>query len=128
MRCSADIRKRVIGFVKAGGSKAEAARRFDVSAGSVHNWMSLEDGLSFQKPGPKQSRRIDREELRRHVEAHQDMTQKERARHFGVSRHCLWYNLQKLGISRKKTDRLQRAQSYEAQEVSLCSRAIYASR
>jgi transposase len=110
MRCSSDIRKRVIGFVKAGGSKAEAARRFEVSRSSVHNWVSLQDGLSFQKPGPKQARRIDREELRRHVEVYSDMTQKERAHYFGVSRHCLWYNLQKLGISRKKTDGLQRAQ------------------
>jgi transposase len=121
MRCSSDIRKRVIGFVKAGGSKAEAARRFEVSRSSVHNWMCMENGLSFQKPGPKRARCLDREELRRQVEAHNDMTQKERARHFGVSRHCIWYNLQKLRISRKKTDRLQRTQPKETQVLSSSS-------
>lgn len=103
MRCSTDIRKRVIAFVEGGGSKAEAARRFQVSRGSVYNWTSVADGLSYRKPGPKSSRRVDRKALRRDVEDHPDRTQKERAGHFGVSRHCIWHNLRELGFSRKKT-------------------------
>ena len=102
MRCSTDIRKRVIAFVEGGGSKAEAARRFQVSRGSVYNWTSVADGLSYRKPGPKSSRRVDRKALRRDVEDHPDRTQKERAGHFGVSRHCIWHNLRELGFSRKK--------------------------
>ena len=102
MRCSLDLRKRVIDFVKNGGSKAETARRFQVSRGSVHNWTSAEDGLSYKKPGPKGPRSLEPEVLRRYVEEHDDMTQSEKARHFGVSRYCIWQNLRRLGITRKK--------------------------
>lgn len=101
-RCSSDLRKRVINFVKSGGSKTEAAYRFQVSRGSVHNWTAAEDGLSYKKPGPKGPRNLDPEALRCHVETNDDMTQSERARHFGVSRGCIWYNLRRLGITRKK--------------------------
>lgn len=99
MRCSPDLRKRVIAFVKNGGNKAEAARRFQVSWGSVHTWTSSEDGLSYKKTGPKGPRSLDPEALRCHVKTNDDMTQSERARHFGVSRHCIWYNLRRLGIT-----------------------------
>jgi len=102
MRCSRDLRKRVIDFVKNGGSKTEAARRFYVSWGSVHSWTSAEDGLSYKKPGPKGPRSLDPKALSRHIEANGDMTQLEMARHFGVSRHCIWYNLRRLRITWKK--------------------------
>ncbi len=118
MRCSKDIRKRVIAFVQGGGSKAEAARRFQVSRGSIYNWLSAPDALSYRKPGPKGPRKLDREALRRHVEAHDDLTQKERARHFGVSRNCIWNALRKIGVSRKKNDGLQGARSYEKKKLS----------
>ncbi|TKB89945.1 MAG: hypothetical protein E8D40_14845 [Nitrospira sp.] len=36
------------------------------------------------------------------MEAHPDRTQAERARHFHVSRHCIWNALRKLGVSHKK--------------------------
>ena len=104
MRCSADLRKRVIDFVKNGGSKAEAARRFQVSRGSVHTWTSAEDGLPYKKPGPKGPWRLDQEVLRCYAEKHDDMTQADTARHFKVSRHCIWHNLKLLGITRKKNN------------------------
>ena len=106
MRYSIDLRRRVIAYVAAGGSKTEAAKKYDVSRGSVHNWTRDGDGLSYEKPGPKGTRKIDRDALAAHVEAHNDATQKELACHFGVSRHCIWYNLQQLRISRKKNDPL----------------------
>lgn len=102
MRCGKDIRKCVLAFVRGGGSKAEAARRFQVSRGSVYNWRKAADTLSYRKPGPKKGRRLEWEALRRHVEEHSDLTQKERARHFGVSRHCIWNALRKMGLTRKK--------------------------
>jgi transposase len=121
MRCSKDIRQRVIAFVRSGGSKAEAARRFQVSRGSIYNWLEAPDALSHRKPGPKSGRTLDWEALRRHVEDHDDLTQKERARHFGVSRHCIWNALRKMGITRKKNDGLQGAQSYEKKKISSSS-------
>ena len=102
MRCSKDIRQRVLALVRGSGSKAEAARRFQVSRGSVYNWLKAADALSYHKPGPKTGRRLEWEALRRHVEEHHDLTQKERARHFGVSRHCIWNALRKMGLARKK--------------------------
>lgn len=120
MRCSSDLRKRVVDFVRGGGSKAEAARRFGVGEASVYRWLKP-GGLKHRRPGPKRSRKLDWEELRRHVEKHEDMTQKERARHFGVSRHCIWNALQKTGLTRKKNDGIQRARSYEKKKVSASS-------
>lgn len=121
MRCSHDLRKRVIDFVKSGGSKAEAAQRFQVSRASVYNWLNAPDGLSHRRPGPKGPRKLDWEALRRQVEERSDMTQKERARHFGVSRHCIWHALQEMDLSRKKNDGLQRTQHYEKENISSSS-------
>jgi transposase len=109
MRCSRDLRKRVIDFVRGGGSKAEAARRFQVSRASVYNWTSVADGLAYRRPGPRGPRRLDWEALRKDVAARPDRTQKERARHFGVSRHCIWHALQQMDLSRKKNARVPRA-------------------
>lgn len=120
MRCSSDIRKRVIAFVEGGGSKAEAARRFNVGEASVYRW-TRPGGLDYKRPGPRAPHKLDREALRRHVEEHDDLTQKERARHFGVSRHCIWNALQKTGITRKKNDGLQGAQHYEKKKLPASS-------
>lgn len=118
MRCSSDIRKRVVSFVLGGGSKSEAARRFQVSRASVYNWLNAPDALSYQKPGPRRPSKLDWEALRAHVEAHDDMTQAERAKHFGVSRHCIWHALRQMNLTRKKNDGVQAAQPYEKKGVS----------
>lgn len=120
MRCSTDLRQRVIAFVRGGASKAEAARRFQVGQASVYRWLKA-DGLEYQRPGPRGSHKLDREALRRQVETHSDMTQTERARHFGVSRHCLWNALRKLELTRKKNDRLPGAQLNETKGLSSAS-------
>ncbi len=114
---SSDLRKRVVDFVRGGGSKAEAARRFGVGEASVYRWVKASDPLSYEKPGPRCGWRLDREALRAHVEAHDDMTYAERARHFGVSESCIWYGLRRLGISRKKNDEVRGAQPYEKEGV-----------
>ena len=121
MRCSSDIRKRVIEFVRGGGSKAEAARRFQVGRASVYRWLSQEDALSYKRPGPRRSHKLDWAALRSHVEEHDDLTQKERARHFGVSYYCIWHAMHKMGLTRKKNDGVQAAQPYEKEDVSSSS-------
>lgn len=107
MRCSSDLRQRVVNFVQSGGSKAEAARRFKVGEASVYRWLRP-GGMAYNRPGPRRAHKLDWEALRRHVEAHPDRTQAERARHFQVSRPCIWYALQRLQITHKKKDRVQR--------------------
>ena len=108
MRCSLDLRQRVVDFVRGGGSKTEAARRFKVGEASVYRWLKP-GGMAYQRPGPQGPRKLDWEALRRHVEAHPDRTQAERARHFQVSRHCIWHALHRLQITHKKKDRVPRA-------------------
>ena len=107
MRCSVDLRQRVVDFVRSGGSKAEAARRFKVGEASVYRWLKP-GGVAYKRPGPRRSHKLDWEQLRRHVEAHPDRTQAERARHFQVSRHCIWNALHKLAVTHKKKDGLPR--------------------
>ena len=58
MRCSSDIRKRVISFVKAGGSKRDAARRFGVGEASVYRWVAS-GKIVAEKPGPKSAHKLD---------------------------------------------------------------------
>jgi transposase len=115
MRCSPDLRKRIIELVKGGGSKVEAARRFQVSRASVYRWVGAPNGLSFRRPGP---RRLEWEALRLDVEQRPDRTQKERARQFGVSRHCVWHALRKMRLSRKKNDRIRGAGQAAQEGVS----------
>ena len=47
MRCSSDLRKRVLDDVRGGGSKAAAARRFQVSRASVYTWLKAPDGRRY---------------------------------------------------------------------------------
>ena len=106
MRYSIDLRKRVLNFIKKGGSKSQAAQKYEVSRTTVYNWLEMDDPAAYQRPGPSKPRNVCLQALRAHVQAHPDWTQAERASHFGVSRHCIWYNLRRLEISRKKNDAL----------------------
>jgi transposase len=102
MNYSSDLRKRVLDFVNAGGSKAEASRTYDVSRTCLYNWLDAKDPLSRQKPGPRGPHRLDSNALKQHVADFPDDTQIERAAHFGVSKSCIWYALGQLNITRKK--------------------------
>ncbi len=102
MRYSIDLRKRVLDFVEAGGSKAEAFRRFSVSRTIIYKWLNASSPFAYQKPGPRGSRVLDPDALKKHVSDFPDQTLSERACHFGVSPFCIWYRLQKLRYTRKK--------------------------
>ena len=66
----------------------------------------MDNAYLSQRTGPRQPRKLNLKDLAVHVDQHPDMTQSERAHHFKVSRHYIWYNLRKLKISRKKNDPL----------------------
>ncbi|MCB9982646.1 MAG: helix-turn-helix domain-containing protein [Rhodospirillales bacterium] len=102
MTCSIDIRERVVDFVLSGGSKAEAARRYNVSRKSVYNWL-LRGDLSPKKHGLRR-RKLDKEELRRHVRQHPDMLLRERAEIFGISVPGLSIALKTMKIVKKNND------------------------
>ncbi|MCA9501053.1 MAG: transposase [Nitrospirales bacterium] len=100
MAYSIDLRKRVVGFVTGGGSKAEAARRFRVSIWCVHDWCRRTDlGPTYPRT---RRRKLDRVALRRHVAQHPEATLQERAHHFGVRINAIWYALRQSQVTRKK--------------------------
>ncbi len=106
MTYSIDLRKRVIGFVNEGGSKAEASRRFEVSLWCVNDWCKRED-LAPKVHGQR-NRKIDKEALRRHVQLNPDALLRERAEHFGVHINAVWSMMRKMDLTHKKSDALQR--------------------
>ena len=118
MAYSTDLRKRVLDFINNGGSKVAAERTFDVSRRTIYNWLEAEDPLTCEKPGPKGPRHIDYDALRQHVADFPDSTLDERAKHFDVSTHGIFYALAKLNITRKKDHDLQRTVSGKTPSVS----------
>ena len=106
MAYSTDLRKRVLDFIHTGGKKSEASRRFSVDRSTIYRWLVAEDPFSSKKPGPKNMRCLDEGALKKHVADFPDLTQNERASHFGVSESSIAYGLRKLGITRKKNTRI----------------------
>ncbi len=100
MAYSLDLRKRVVGFVEEGGSKAEAARRFQVREWCVQDWWRRPD-LAPKRHGPRR-RKLARLALRHHVAQSPESTLKERAQHLGVQMNAIWFALNRLKITHKK--------------------------
>ncbi len=106
MTYSIDLRRRVVGFVEAGGSKAEASRRFGVSLWCVDEWCKRQD--LAPKSQSLRHRKIDKEALRRHVGLYPDALLRERAQLFGVRVNAVWSMMRKMELTHKKSDALQR--------------------
>ena len=115
MTYSLDLRKRVAGFVEAGGRKAEAARRYEVSLWCVNDWCKRED-LRPKAQG-RRHRKLDWAALRQHIQEHPDALLRERAVQFGVHIHAIWYACHQMRISHKKNAAVQGAGSRSAQGV-----------
>lgn len=102
MAYSADLRSRVLDFIKSGGSKVEASRRFKVCRASIYVWLSQPESHQPGKPGPKASRKFDQEELRKEVLAHPERSAHDLASKRGVEPNAIWCALRKMGFTRKK--------------------------
>jgi len=111
MAYSKDLRRRVLNFVAKGGSKAEAARRFDISRSRVFVWLKQPQDHQPGKPGPKQSRKYDQEALRAEVEANPDVLLRELAASRKVSITSIFRALRRMGFKRKKNAALWRKPS-----------------
>jgi len=106
-----DLRERVVKFLNAGGSKAEAARRFDLGRRTVYRYLAAaEKGTLAPKTSWGKWRKLDPQKLQTHVQAHPDATLKELQTVFGVSHHAVWVRLGQLGFTLKKTHKISRAQ------------------
>src|ERR1017187_3179342 len=94
-----DLRERVVKFIKSGGSKAEAARRFEIGRRTVYRYLAA---LKVGTLAPQQ--------LHAHVTKHPDATLKELQTVFRVSHHAVWVRLRQLGFTLKKTHKISRTQ------------------
>ena len=79
MTYSIDLRKRVVEFVRDGGSKAEASRQDKVSLWCVNDQCKREDLTPQPQKGRK--RKLDWEALSRHIQEYPDALIRERAQH-----------------------------------------------
>ena len=105
MRYGYELRQRAVGYVRNGGSKAEAARVYAISRTTLDKWLSLDaDALRrYEKPGPKQRRKLKLAEVEQAVLQRPDVLQKELASALGVHKSSIHRAFKQLGISRKKT-------------------------
>lgn len=113
MRTSKDLRIRVLNFIEKGGSKAEAARRFEVGEASVHRWVRKGRDWMPAKPGRPVGRgdKLDREALKAAIAAQPDLMLKELAAMFEVSINAVHHACKTLGLVRKKNHDLRGSQA-----------------
>ena len=104
MTYSVDLRQRVVAFVREGGSKAEAARRFDVSRSAVYDWLNRE--TLEPKAHGRRRRKLDWEALKADVKARPDALLRERAERFDVHHSSIAYALGQMKITVKKNTAL----------------------
>ena len=106
-----DLRERVVNFIKSGGSKAEAARRFDLARSSVYRYLeAVKTGPLAPKTSWGHWRKLNPQKLQAQVKQHPDAPLKELQKVFGVSHHAIWVRLGQLGFTLKKTHEISRAQ------------------
>ena len=70
MAYSSDLRKCVLAFIKAGGKKTEACSLFSIARATLYTWLSAEDPLAREKPGPRGPRTLDLQVLEKHGVIH----------------------------------------------------------
>ena len=118
-----DLRERVVQFVRSGGSKAEAARRFQVARRSVYRYLAAaQNGTLAPKASWGHWRKLDPQRLHAEVKKHPAATLKELQAVLGVSHHAIWVRLNQLGLTFKKKHHLSRAQRGAAVAVSARTR------
>lgn len=116
MSYSTDLRERVVDFVKNGGSKTEAAKRFSVSRAIIYIWIKAES-LCPKKTGPKGHTKLQPEKLKQLIEERPDAYLDELAVELNVSAFTIAYGLQRLGISRKKNHVVRGANRGRTQQI-----------
>ena len=102
MTYSLDLRKRVVSYINDGGSAHKAASVFDISVRTIHYWMKREN-LS-PNPSFSRQRKINKADLKRHVDANPNLLLRERAVIFNVHMSSLSRSLRKMNIVKKTKD------------------------
>jgi len=100
---SLDLRERIVGFVKQGGSKAEATRRFGVSKWTVYRYVEADrGGCLAPRPCGGRQKKFEDDTLRGEVKARPSAKLKEYGESLGVSHVAVWRRLRRLAITLKK--------------------------
>ena len=95
------FRRKVLAHIEEGMSKRDAARLFKISPNTLYQWLNADD-LHPRNDVPRQ-RKIDKAQLRQHVEDYPDLYLRERATHFGVHTSSIGHALARLNIRKKKS-------------------------
>jgi transposase len=102
-----DLRKRIVRFVNAGGSKVEAAQRFGVARKTVYNYLALANAGAL---APKASwgswKKFDPAKVRAYVAQHPDATLWEIGRAFRGTDVGALSALRLLGLTLKITRKI----------------------
>lgn len=109
MRYSSDLRKKVVeAYNSKENTKFKIAEIFKISRTTLDSWLALlkTGGLYEAKKRTNIHKvKLNIDELKTHLELNPDMYQHETAKIFKVAPSTVWYNMKKLGISRKKNKR-----------------------
>jgi len=120
-----DLRERVVKFLQAGGSKVEAARRFDLGRRTVYRYLAAaKHGTLAPKTSRGKWRTLDPQKLQAHVKKHPDATLKELQTVFNVSHNAVWVRLGQLGFTLKKTHKIPRTQRGAALALPARTRTV----
>lgn len=108
MAYSLDLRERVVNAVANGENKRSVAERYNISRGTVHNWIRRPI-LAPSKAGPKKPWRLNMVRLQMEVDATPDAYLDELATRLGVCVATVHYGFKRLKITRKKNDAVRSA-------------------
>ena len=104
MTYSLDLRQRVVNFVKKGGSKAEASRRYEIVRDTTYRWLSNKNPITKQKF--TRNRKIDKKRLLQRVKESLEDRLIDHAKVCDVEINAIGYPFKKLGITRKKNSKI----------------------
>jgi transposase len=113
MAYSTDLREKVIAYLGKGHSMREAQEAFSIGLSTVSKWKQkykLTGGLK-RKRRVFAFKKLDPERLKSYVEKHPDAYLKEIGKVFGCSGVAVLKAFRRLGITRKKNHKVQRAKA-----------------
>lgn len=103
MAYSIDLRKTIIRYIEAGGSRSEATEIFGVSLKTIWNWLQKKkEGNLASKVRVTPPKKIRGDLLLEFIQSHPDAYLREIAEHFGASIQAVFYACRRHKISLKK--------------------------
>lgn len=100
MTYTISLRSKVLGLIKGGMGKREAARLFKISPNTIYEWLKRGEDLS-PRPARTRNRKVNRAALEAHVTKNPDAFLRERAEHFKVDPSTISYHLRLMKIVKK---------------------------